>query len=66
MGTESAQVSSQSAEGEQADCSSSTASGTGRSGTASGTDPHVGLQTSGHLPTRGEVAAQEGSDPQSR
>jgi hypothetical protein len=37
---QSAQISSKTAEGEQAGCRSDTTSGTGKSNTASGTDPH--------------------------
>ena len=44
----SAQVSSQTVEGEQADC---------RSNTASGTDPFSGSRQPGTFPTRGEVSA---------
>ena len=54
---QSAQVSSQTAEGEQADC---------RSYTASGTDPVLGSRHPGTFPARREVATWEGSDCLSR
>jgi hypothetical protein len=47
-----AQVSSQTAKGELADC---------RSNTASGTDPISGSRHPGTFPARGEVSAWEGS-----
>jgi hypothetical protein len=51
---QSAQVSSHTAEGELVNWRSNIASGIGRSYTACRTDPHLRLQTSGHLPARGE------------
>ena len=57
---QSAQVSSRTAKGEQADCRSDTATGTGRRDTASGTDPVSGSRHSGTFPSRGEVSAHPG------
>ena len=56
---QSAQVNSWTAKGERADCRSHTASGTGRSNTASETDLISGSRHPGTFPTRGEVSAQE-------
>ena len=57
MRDQSAQVSSQTAKGEQADC---------RSNTASGIDPTSGSRHPGTFPARGDESAEEGSDHQSR
>ena len=54
---ESVQVSSQTAEGEQADCRSNTASGKGKSDTASEADPSFSYRHLGTIPARGELDA---------
>ena len=54
---QSAQVSSQTVEGEQE---------VYRSDTASGTDPILGSRHQGTFPTRGQVSAREGSDCQNK
>jgi hypothetical protein len=51
------QVSSRTAKGERVDCISDTASGTGRSNTATGTDPVSGSRHPGTFPAKGEVSA---------
>jgi hypothetical protein len=47
--------------GERVDYRSYTASGTGRSNAASGTNPVLSSRYPGSFPTRGEVSTQEGS-----
>jgi hypothetical protein len=63
---QSAQVSSPTMEGERADYRSYTAAGTGRSNTASGTDPISGSRHPGTFPDRGEETTWEGSDWRNR
>jgi hypothetical protein len=45
--------------GQSADYRSDTASGTGRSNTASGTDPVLGSRYIGTFPAKGEVSTRE-------
>jgi hypothetical protein len=63
---QSAQVSSWTAKGEQADCRSNTDFRTSRSDPASGTDPISGSRHPGTFPSRGEVSPERALSEQVR